>query len=94
MQNSPDASTLYKLIDQGKVSPSPDGLLDQAELVRAVLREYPEGLIAAELRVLLGAEKSLTDTCTGMFKHGLLRRGGTRAICGGRMPSNDGVTRP
>src|SRR5467141_1104477 len=27
-------STLYKLIDQGKVSPSPDGLIDQAELVR------------------------------------------------------------
>jgi hypothetical protein len=27
-------STLYKLIDQGKVSPTPDGLIDQAELVR------------------------------------------------------------
>jgi DNA-binding XRE family transcriptional regulator len=27
-------STLYKLIDQGKVSPSPEGLIDQAELVR------------------------------------------------------------
>src|SRR5215475_10939190 len=27
-------STLYKLIDQGKVSPAPDGLIDQAELVR------------------------------------------------------------
>jgi len=27
-------STLYKLIDQGKVSPTPDGLVDQAELVR------------------------------------------------------------
>ena len=27
-------STLYKLIDQGKLSPSPDGLIDQAELVR------------------------------------------------------------
>jgi DNA-binding XRE family transcriptional regulator len=27
-------STLYKLIEQGKVSPTPDGLIDQAELVR------------------------------------------------------------
>jgi hypothetical protein len=27
-------STLYKLIDQGKISPAPDGLIDQAELVR------------------------------------------------------------
>src|SRR4051812_39411288 len=28
-------STLYKLIDQGKVSATPDGMIDQAELVRA-----------------------------------------------------------
>jgi hypothetical protein len=42
--------------------------------ILALLREYPEGLTAAELRVLLGAEKSLTDTCAGMFKDGLLRR--------------------
>jgi hypothetical protein len=27
-------STLYKLIDQGKLSPTPDGLVDQTELVR------------------------------------------------------------
>ena len=27
-------STLYKLIDQGKLSPTPDGLIDPAELVR------------------------------------------------------------
>src|SRR5205823_2411606 len=28
-------STLYKLIGQGKLSPTPDGLIDQAALVRA-----------------------------------------------------------
>ena len=28
-------TTLYKLIDQGKVSATPDGLIDQTELVRA-----------------------------------------------------------
>src|SRR5712692_8279157 len=27
-------ATLYKLISQGKVSPTPDGLIDQAELIR------------------------------------------------------------
>ena len=44
--------------------------------ILALLRAYPEGLTAAELRVLLGAEQSLTDTCAGMFKSGLLRRVG------------------
>ena len=44
--------------------------------ILALLHAYPEGLTAAELRVLLGAEKSLTDTCAGMCKNGLLRRVG------------------
>src|SRR6266487_1609593 len=44
--------------------------------ILAMLREYPEGLTAAELRVLLRADRSLTDTCAGMFKNGLLRRVG------------------
>ena len=40
--------TLYKLIDQGKVSATPDGLIDDAELVRVpplldVHRECPRG---------------------------------------------------
>ena len=42
--------------------------------ILAVLREYPEGLTAAELRVFLRADRSLSDTCAGMFKQGLLRR--------------------
>jgi hypothetical protein len=44
--------------------------------ILAVLREYPEGLTAAELRVFLRADRSLSDTCAGMFKQGLLRRVG------------------
>jgi len=44
--------------------------------ILAVLREYPEGLSAVELRGLLRADRSLTDTCAGMFKDGLLRRVG------------------
>jgi hypothetical protein len=44
--------------------------------ILAVLREHPEGLTAVELRGLLRADRSLTDTCAGMFKNGLLRRVG------------------
>jgi hypothetical protein len=44
--------------------------------ILAVLREYPEGLTAPEPRVLLRADRSLSDTCAGMFKQGLLRRVG------------------
>jgi hypothetical protein len=44
-------STLYKLIDQGKVSPTPDGLIDQAELVR----------VAALVDTLTGRARTSTD---------------------------------
>ena len=47
-------STLYKLIDQGKLSPTPDGLIDQAELVR----------VAAFVDTLLGRPRTATDTDT------------------------------
>src|SRR5215831_17758899 len=45
-------STLYKLINQGKVSPSPDGLIDQAELVR----------VAAYADTLVGRPRTHVDT--------------------------------
>jgi hypothetical protein len=44
--------------------------------ILALLREYPEGLTPAEMRVLLRADRRLANTCTGMFKQGLLRRVG------------------
>ena len=44
--------------------------------ILALLQEHPEGLTAVELRGLLRADRSLTDTCAGMFKDGLLRRVG------------------
>jgi len=47
-------STLYKLIDQGKVSPTPDGMLDQAELVR----------VAAYVDILKGRTRTSADTRT------------------------------
>jgi hypothetical protein len=45
-------STLYKLIDQGKVSPTPDGLVDQAELVR----------VAAYADTIKGRPRTSVDT--------------------------------
>jgi len=44
--------------------------------ILALLREYPEGLTATELRVFLRADRSLSDTCAGMLRDGLLRRVG------------------
>ena len=40
----------------------------------ALLQDHPEGLTTAELRTMLGVERSLADTCLGMRRDGLLRR--------------------
>jgi predicted transcriptional regulator of viral defense system len=42
----------------------------------ALLREHPAGLTPAEMRDLLGVERSLADTCLGMRKYGLIQRVG------------------
>jgi hypothetical protein len=44
--------------------------------ILALLREHPAGLSTAELRDLLGVERSLADTCLGMRKYGLIQRVG------------------
>jgi hypothetical protein len=41
-----------------------------------MLQEYPEGLTPAEMRTLLGVDKSLADTCLGMLRYGLVQRVG------------------
>jgi hypothetical protein len=40
----------------------------------ALLQDHPEGLTPAEMRNLLGVDKSLADTCLGMLRYGMLRR--------------------
>jgi hypothetical protein len=40
----------------------------------ALLQEHPEGLTPAEMRGLLGVERSLADSCLGMLRYGLVRR--------------------
>jgi hypothetical protein len=42
----------------------------------ALLQDYPDGLTTAEMRGLLGVDRSLADTCLGMLRYGLLRRVG------------------
>ena len=40
----------------------------------ALLQEHPEGLTPAEIARLLGVDRSLTDTCLGMLRYGLVQR--------------------
>ena len=40
----------------------------------ALLQDHPDGLTPAEMRGLLGVDRSLTDTCLGMLRYGLVRR--------------------
>jgi hypothetical protein len=42
----------------------------------ALLQEHPDGLTPAEMRVLLGVDKRLADTCLGMLRYGLVQRVG------------------
>jgi hypothetical protein len=42
----------------------------------ALLQDHPEGLTPAEIRDLLGVDRSLTDTCLGMLRYGMVQRVG------------------
>jgi hypothetical protein len=42
----------------------------------ALLQDHPEGLTPAEMRTLLGVDRSLADTCLGMLRYGLVQRVG------------------
>ena len=39
-----------------------------------ILSDYPEGPTPAEMRPLLGVDKSLADTGLGMLRYGMLRK--------------------
>src|ERR1700756_5164387 len=55
-------TTLYKLIDQGKLSATPDGLIDTAELVRVLstMNVHP-----ARLRTALDSQRLDTEISAG-----------------------------
>jgi len=47
---------------------------DMRRRIVALLREHPEGLTPAEMRIRLGVDRSLADTCLGMLRYGLVER--------------------
>jgi hypothetical protein len=49
---------------------------DMRRRIVALLQDHPEGLTPAEIRSLLGVDKSLADTCLGMLRYGLVQRVG------------------
>jgi DNA-binding transcriptional MerR regulator len=49
---------------------------DMRRRIVALLTAHPAGLTPAEMRELLGVERSLADTCLGMRKYGLIQRVG------------------
>ena len=57
--------------------------------ILALLREHPDGLSTAELRDLLGVERSLADTCLGMRKYGLIQRVGRGKYVVAEASAND-----
>lgn len=49
---------------------------DMRRRIVVLLRAHPEGLTPAEIRDLLGVDKSLADMCLGMLRDGLVQRMG------------------
>jgi len=57
-------------------APAGDARGSMRRRIVALLRDYPEGLTPAEIEARLGVDRSLTDTCQGMLRYGLIRRVG------------------
>ena len=57
----------------------------------ALLQEHPEGLTPAEMRPLLGVDRSLADTLLGMLRYGLVQRVGRVGLGGIERPSRQGT---
>ncbi len=62
---------------------------DMRRRIVALLQEYPDGLTPAEMRTLLGVDKSLADTCLGMLRYGLMQRVGRGRYVAAKPSRND-----
>ena len=60
----------------------------------ALLQAHPEGLTPAEMRDLLGVERSLADTCLGMLRYGLVQRVGRGRYVAAEPSRHDDIERP
>lgn len=63
-QQRPPSPTAAEDVDRGTIR----------RRILALLQDHPEGLSTIEIRIVLGMKRSLTDTCTGMLRDGLLQR--------------------
>lgn len=57
-------------------APSEDPRGAMRRRIVTLLQDYPEGLTPAEIRALLGVDRSLGDTVLGMRRYGLVQRVG------------------
>ena len=62
---------------------------DMRRRIVALLQEHPEGLTTAEMRTLLGVDRSLADTCLGMLRYGLVQRVGRGRYVAARQDKKD-----
>jgi excisionase family DNA binding protein len=62
---------------------------DMRRRIVALLQDHPEGLTPAEMRIMLGVERSLADTCLGMRRDGLVQRVGRGKYVAARPSHND-----
>jgi|SoiMetStandDraft_2_1073263.scaffolds.fasta_scaffold62451_3 hypothetical protein len=62
-------------LPQGQPAASPgDPRGAMRRRIVALLQDHPDGLAPAEMRTLLGVNRSLADTCLGMLRYGLVQR--------------------
>jgi hypothetical protein len=79
-QDAPGAPQTPRRVQRAPTlqTPPSDPRGDMRRRIVALLREYPAGLTPAEIAQLLGVDRSLTDTCLGMLRYGLVQRVGRR----------------
>ena len=67
---------LYFSYTPRTTAPSGDPRGEMRRRIVPLLQEHPEGLTPAEIRDLLGMDRSLADTGLGMLRYGLVQRVG------------------
>ena len=85
-QEAPGATPARRRVQSTPLSPKPpqaqpeaqggDHRGDMRRRIVTLLQDHPDGLTPAEMRILLGVDKSLADTCLGMLRYGLVQRVG------------------